>query len=256
MFKLQFMVTADSDVGLRKTTNQDSVLVKHAMTSVGEIVLAVLCDGMGGLEKGELASATVIRRFAQWFDYELPNEISTLNMDVIASKWDLMLKEINVRIQEYGNTHNVSLGTTCSGILFIENHYLIAHIGDTRVYYIGESLQILTTDHTVVGREVGMGLLTHEQAKKDPRRNVLLQCIGASQSIVPQIVQGETARGIYMLCSDGFFHEITENEIISAYRIEDQLDKATMHEKSKHLIELVKTRHEKDNISVILIKVM
>ena len=70
---MKYTVAADTDMGIKKSVNQDSVLVKHAETELGEIVLTVVCDGMGGLDKGELASATVIRGFANWFEQELPD---------------------------------------------------------------------------------------------------------------------------------------------------------------------------------------
>lgn len=58
---VRFVGTADTDIGISKSTNQDSVLIKHASTDKGEALMAIICDGMGGLSKGELASATVIR---------------------------------------------------------------------------------------------------------------------------------------------------------------------------------------------------
>ena len=68
---MHYMVVADTDVGIVKDTNQDSILVKQARYKEKEIVMAIICDGMGGLSKGELASATVIRALAQWFDLSL-----------------------------------------------------------------------------------------------------------------------------------------------------------------------------------------
>ena len=65
---MQFKVAADTDIGIKKQTNQDSVLVKHGKCGLGEVLLAVVCDGMGGLDRGELASASVIREFNGWFD--------------------------------------------------------------------------------------------------------------------------------------------------------------------------------------------
>ena len=88
---MHYMVVADTDVGIVKDTNQDSILVKQARYKEKEIVMAIICDGMGGLSKGELASATVIRALAQWFDNELPKEIDNLNMDVIGGKWSLQI---------------------------------------------------------------------------------------------------------------------------------------------------------------------
>ena len=65
---MHFIATADTDIGISKDTNQDSALIKHAKSDGKEVLLAVVCDGMGGLSKGELASATVVRAFAKWFD--------------------------------------------------------------------------------------------------------------------------------------------------------------------------------------------
>ena len=80
---MHYLAIADTDIGNVKQTNQDSVLIKHGETEKGEILLAVICDGMGGLEKGELASATVIRTFSKWFDEELPHYIKRFEFENI-----------------------------------------------------------------------------------------------------------------------------------------------------------------------------
>ena len=118
---MKYLVVADTDIGIRKQTNQDSLLVKYGNSEVGEVLLAVMCDGMGGLDKGEVASATVIREFARWFQEDLPYELETLDMQVIGGKWSLMLKELNVKIAEYGKKINLRLGTTFTGILLAGN---------------------------------------------------------------------------------------------------------------------------------------
>lgn len=253
---MKFIVTADTDIGIFKDTNQDSVLVKHASTEKGEVLMAVICDGMGGLSKGELASATVVRAFSKWFDEELQFELNTLNMQVIGAKWSLLLKELNSKILEYSNQNGIKgVGTTFSGILFIEDQYVVVHVGDTRVYRIDSALTQLTTDQTFVAREVSRGTMTIEQAKVDKRRNMLLQCVGASKVVEPQVICGETEKGAYMLCSDGFRHNITENEIYESLTPINLLNKNAMHSNTRYLIEQVKNRGEKDNISAIVIKV-
>lgn len=252
---MRFMATADSDIGISKDTNQDSVLIKHAKVDGEEVLLAVICDGMGGLSKGELASATVIRAFAKWFDEELPYELKNVDMQVIGAKWALLLKELNAKILDYSKANGLEgVGTTFSGILFIGNQYVIGHVGDTRVYHIGASLNQLTTDQTFIAREISRGTMTLEQSKTDKRRNLLLQCIGASKVVDPQIICGKTAKGAYMLCSDGFRHEISESEIYESLNPINLMNKDAMHNNARYLIELVKSREEKDNISVLLIK--
>ena len=193
---MRYVATADTDIGISKGTNQDSVLVKHASTEKGEVLLAVICDGMGGLSKGELASATVIRAFSDWFDNELPFELENVDLTVIGAKWSLMLKELNAQILEYSRSNGLEgIGTTFSGILFIDDQYIIGHVGDTRVYQIGSALTQLTTDQTFIAREISRGTITLEQAQTDKRRNLLLQCIGASKAVEPQVIIGKTEKG-------------------------------------------------------------
>lgn len=252
---MRFIATADTDIGIAKNTNQDSLLVKQARTDNDEVLMAIVCDGMGGLSRGELASATVIRAFSEWFDNELPFELENTDMQIIGSKWSLMLKDLNAKISAYGDGIGSSLGTTFSGILFVEDKYVLVHVGDSRIYHIGSSLNQLTTDQTFVAREISRGNMTPEQAKTDKRRNLLLQCVGASKVVEPQIICGNTDKGAYMLCSDGFRHEISEAEIYESLNPVNLMNKEAMHSNVKYLIEQNKQRHERDNISVILVKV-
>lgn len=252
---MHYTATADTDVGIKKQTNQDSILIKHGQCKKGEILLAVICDGMGGLKKGEVASATVVKKFSEWFDSELPFELKNLDMHIIADKWTLLLKDLNMKIAEYGQRDGIRLGTTFTGVLFIDNQYVAVHVGDTRLYQLDSGLKQLTTDHTFVAREIRRGNLTVEQAKKDKRRNMLLQCVGASERMEPEILTGTVQQGAYMLCSDGFRHEISESEIYESLNPVNLINKEAMHNNVKYLIEQVKKRNEKDNISVVLVKV-
>lgn len=253
---MRYIATADTDIGITKDTNQDSVLIKHASFPGGEVLMAIVCDGMGGLSKGELASATVIRSFSQWFDEELPFELEHLDLSVIGGKWAHRLRDLNLRILEYAKSNGVpSMGTTFSGMLLVNDEYVFAHVGDSRIYQIGNGINQLTADQTFVAREIKRGTMTPEQAKTDKRRNLLLQCIGASDVVEPQVQMGKAERGAYMLCSDGFRHEITEKEMFESLNPVNLMNKNAMHSNARYLIDLVKSRNEKDNISVILIKV-
>lgn len=252
---MKYTATADTDIGISKDTNQDSILIKHAAYTGKEVLMAVICDGMGGLLKGEVASATVIRAFAKWFDEELPFELENVNLSVIGGKWVHMLKDLNLKILEYSKaTGTSSMGTTFSGILLAGGEYVFAHVGDTRIYQIKNGISQLTADQTFVAREIQRGTMTLDQARTDRRRNLLLQCIGASDIVEPQVQMGRTEKGAYMLCSDGFRHEITEDEMFESLNPVNLMNKNAMHSNAQFLIDLVKNRNEKDNISVILIK--
>lgn len=115
---MNYFAAASTDIGIVKNTNQDSICIKIAdFEGKGQVVMAVICDGMGGLAKGELASATVIRRCSKWFEKDLPCEILSYSWEELSAEWIQMLKECNQRILEYGKSVDVKLGTTLSAVL-------------------------------------------------------------------------------------------------------------------------------------------
>lgn len=246
-----------TDVGIQKETNQDSLCIEIAQTAVGTVIMAMVCDGMGGLSKGELASASVIKAFKSWFENELPSQLATENKEDIRYRWDRIIKEQNQRIAEYGRNERIQLGTTLTVLLIVDTRFwLIGHVGDTRAYRITDKIELLTEDQTVVNREVQRGNLAPDEAETDPRRNVLLQCIGASKTVEPQYVSGKASLGeVYLLCSDGFRHQITEKEIHEAFLPVAMIHEAIMEHRAKELTELNKQRNEKDNITVVLVKI-
>lgn len=255
---MHYKIAVQTDVGIKKETNQDSCCVKEAVTDRGAILMTAICDGMGGLAKGEVASATLIKTLSVWFEAELPALLATKNpLEEVQYCWNRMIKEQNRTIAAYGKSLKLQLGSTITAMLILENgEYLIAHVGDSRAYSItNTSVRLLTEDQTLVEKEVKQGKLTLEQAEADPRRNVLLQCVGASRVVEPAFYSGTVhADTCYMLCSDGFRHVITDEEIRKAFAPENNETEAQMNAHIVELIELNKFRHENDNITSLLIK--
>ncbi len=247
---------AVTDTGNIKTVNQDSVCLKIAQTEqYGQVAMAVLCDGMGGLDKGELASAEIIRVCENWFHNVLPGEIGRVSLQQISQELDHMVKAQNSRILNYGKSVKFNLGTTLSLLLIMEGEYLILHVGDSRIYEIGERLRQLTEDQTFVVREIKCGRMTPEEAATDRRRNVLLQCVGASKSVAPDILFGKVQEDtVFMLCSDGFRHVLTGQEIYENLSPDVISGEGDIVRNCGYLVDLVKERRERDNISVILLK--
>lgn len=255
---MKFYIATHTDVGIKKDTNQDSYCVLQAETPKGNVLLAIVCDGMGGLESGEVASASIIRAFKNWFCTELPYTLASKTYyDDVKYEWDRLIKTQNQSIAEYGRQHRIQLGSTITAMLFFEDgKYLIGHVGDSRAYKISnKELTILTEDQTVVANEVRLGKLTPEEAERDPRRNVLLQCIGASRIVEPDYIGGLAETGVcYMLCSDGFRHELSEAEIQNAFAPIANGEETQMKKNVVRLIELNKSRGETDNITALLIR--
>lgn len=257
-----FLSAAHSDVGIKKSTNQDSVLIKEALTDYGGVMLAVVCDGMGGLAKGEVASAALIRAFSDWFEKIFPEilyeERQTNGIDrmELENSLNQLVIEVNKKISKYGESFHVAMGTTAALLLLAEDRYYILNVGDSRVYKIDqEKITRLTKDQTFVQKEIDQGNMTEEEARNHPKRNVLLQCVGASEVIIPEFSYGTYEKDeVFMICSDGFRHLISDEEFYKLMNPEQLKTEKNMQDAAVYCTELNKSRQEKDNISVILIR--
>lgn len=181
-------------------------------------------------------------------------------------QWEDIVQTCNRQINGYGRGQAQKMGTTLTVMLLLQDKYYIAHVGDCRVYEMNQGMRRLTRDQTYVAREVALGHMTQEQAKNDSRRNVLLQCIGAGRSVEADFISGKIEENtVYLLCSDGFRHAISKEEMMQFcyYNVNNPLYLKNdtrelikiMNQQLQYLIELNKNRDEKDNISAILIKV-
>lgn len=230
-----------SNVGRTRESNQDSYLIKVASTTLGDVALVAVADGMGGLESGELASAAVIRMLSDWFETKLPTALEAMESSVggfesfVDGQWGGLIQDMNMALIRHGMTEHMNLGTTLTAMLAIGGRYSIVHVGDTRAYELtsAETRQ-LTVDQTFVHREVEAGRLTPEEALTHPRRNVLLQCLGSTKEVVPDLVHGNLDRdAVYLLCSDGFRHVITATELRRRLGPDALTDAAWMAERAR-----------------------
>lgn len=250
---MQYLTAAITTKGISRTTNQDTLLVKHTTLKNKEVVLAIVCDGVGGLSKGEVASQFVTREFDKWFDECIEDELTSVNLKLLALKLSVLLKEINAKLKNMGDSYSQKLGTTFTGLLIIDTEYICIHVGDSRLYKIGENIIQLTKDHTLVEQEVEKGNITPQEARNDKRQNVLLQCVGVSENMEPQVLSGTIEDKYYLLCSDGFRHKLSDEEIKEILTTHKLDSENKMTEIIHNMINLNMKRKEKDNISAILI---
>lgn len=251
---MKYFLAAQTEVGLKKSFNQDSIILKRAKFKGKEVCLGIICDGMGGLSCGEFASKSIVEAFSDWFLYSYSKYESIWDESRMREDIRSIISSENEGLLHYGKEHGIYLGTTVTAFLLAENRFFVWHVGDSRLYKISSSkIFRLTNDHTVIAKEIAEGRLTEKEAKKDPRRNVLLQCIGATSDVNPDMFCGEVEKGdILLLCSDGFRHEISEKEILNMLL---KCDNSKFNEKLRELIDLNLKRKELDNISVALVKV-
>lgn len=243
-----------SDIGIQKETNQDSLLlVQRGQTQDDEAVLAVICDGVGGLKMGERSSAAVVTAFRDWFDERVEELYEQEEPETeLFDDWDNLIQSLHIRLKDYSEKAGFRSGTTVEAVLFMKGRYYICHVGDCRTYIISDTLTQLTTDHTIVQRELTEGKLTPEQARKDSRQSLLLQCVGAGKDVKPDYLSGEVLpHRTFLICCDGFRRKVTEAEIKKSCRYSSKEKK--LHEALEETAQLCMKRKETDNITGILI---
>lgn len=254
---MRYSVVATTDTGTKLSVNQDSYLVKTAHTTLGNVCIALICDGMGGLSEGEKASQAVTSLFDDWFIKEFKNtEDTVVNKSKIDKSIENIFINANNMLLEYGKKKNIRIGTTASVILYIEGEYFIYHVGDTRIYIYSDKLQQLTQDHTLVATKVKNGQLTKQEARQSSEKNILLQCVGVNNLLEIQKYHGSCSNeDVFLLCCDGLYNNLEEIEIRDVMLTQKCVDKNSMQESVNNLVTIVKNRGETDNISGIMIKI-
>lgn len=250
-----FRIAGATNVGNTKDINQDAYLVLRLATCLGEMAFAVLCDGMGGLDSGELASSTVVAAFRKWAVNDLGRVcVAGLSRNLIQQDWTRIVNDCNNRIRKFASKENTRLGTTATAILLTQRQYFIMNIGDSRAYEICDLARLITMDHTWENYMVNNGLLSFEEAHFDKRRNQLTRCIGPNPTVEPEFFFGRTNRAaVYMLCSDGFRHKVSEGEIWRMLRRTGNTDEEAIMKSLEELIRLNMERNERDNITALAI---
>lgn len=252
---MKLVTGAYSDIGISRKNNQDALCILQAESGKQNLCMAIVCDGMGGLSKGELASAVTINEFKDWFEEDFPSILNRASEADIVDIWKMKILDLSDQLKRYGSNNNLLLGTTFSGVLIIDDSFIWIHVGDSRIYHIEkEQMKKLTTDHTVIAREIRNGNMTPEEAKSSKLKGKLTQCIGASRVVEPESGTGVLRKGeTLLLCSDGFYHKFTDKEIAMVQKNNFKNDK----EADQYCFTQVKeamNRNEKDNISVVVIR--
>ncbi|WP_234121609.1 PP2C family protein-serine/threonine phosphatase [Clostridium hydrogenum] len=253
MNRFNLIAGAFSDKGKFKDTNEDNILVKIGEDKSGDFGMFVVCDGLGGLEFGEIASNIAVMKLKKWWEEELAKIIKTKIQNEIPIILSSVLKKINETIIEYGIQRNKKLGTTMSLIFIYGGKYYILHVGDSRIYSVKNGIERLTEDHSYVAYKVKNKMMTQEQARVSPDRHILMQCIGVKREIDIFKKTGILNENeIFIICSDGFYNKLKDEDIKSNILNYD-FDDETLQKAAKKLVQIVRSRGETDNISVILV---
>lgn len=256
---LHFISDMNSDIGTCRRDNQDACCVRTMKIDGYSMVLAAVCDGVGGMQEGGYASRSTIQSLNNWFDYTVSRNIRGKKqeqlMDYLHDEIEQCIRKQNRLLYEYARDKGIRTGTTLTLLAIINQEYITAQIGDSRAYRINHELQQLTEDQSVVAREIREGRLSRKEAKYDKRRSIILQCIGASESLQIDFGSGNVSvEDVFMLCSDGFVHELEDEEIKKLLSPEILVNRASIKRRLTDAVSLVKERGERDNITVVLVK--
>jgi len=246
-------IARHTDTGQLRTRNED------AIASDASIGLAVLADGMGGYNAGDVASQmatlTITAELISGFN-RAHQSGKQVDSEQASSLMSDAVHAANIAIYQVANEQEQceGMGTTLVLSLFVDNRVVIGHIGDSRAYVLrNDQLKQLTNDHSLLQEQIDSGLITLEQAKLATYKNFVTKALGVDPVTDLEINTHNVEVGdLYLLCSDGLTDMLEPYEIETTL-IEGQDDLESL---ANTLIRKANQRGGKDNISVILISVV
>jgi protein phosphatase len=253
--KVPLDVAMLSHPGMVRPHNEDSVFADSASG------LAVLADGMGGYNAGEVASGIAVNVVSDGLQAELASgrELSKVDIQSGLTHAALLLQQqiaaANKGIYEAAQTRPecAGMGTTIVAAVFHGNRVSIGHIGDSRCYRLrGEKFEQLTHDHSLLQEQIDSGQLTPEQAKYSLNKNLVTRALGIEAIVPPDISEYRLeADDVYLLCSDGLT-DMVDTEVL---RTVVERERADLARAAADLVDLANENGGRDNISVILVHV-
>lgn len=220
-----------------RANNQDSLILEQVMTGKGSVVLAVVCDGIGGLKEGEIASGFACEKLQKCFYEEVLLLISKCrNRKTITRCLCRCIYDIAEGLRRYGKSMQEELGTTVSLLLIWKNRYLILHLGDSRVYFL---------------KKKKITQLTHDHRR---RPNMLIKCLGSFAYQMPDIRYGKAMRRTgFLLCSDGFYHFPDKELLAEICNPEEMESEEIIRKRLKELAVYGLKKGEQDNMTAVYV---
>ncbi len=238
-------IYAKTDKGFVRSINQDCFDFEIINEN---FAWAVVCDGMGGTNSGEVASnlaAVSVKKSINenYKDSMTDDEIKDLLTKSIKTANDEILK----KAQE--NKDYLGMGTTIVLAIATDHSVHVAHVGDSRAYFISSGeIEQITTDHSMVQEMVESGEITEEQAKNHPKKNIITRALGVGKDIEVDHATRNFGNGnVLLMCTDGLSNYIDENEIFNYFKRYNRLDLADS------FISRANELGGNDNITVLII---
>jgi len=204
-----------TDIGTARTSNQDSFLNTVLSSNA---VLSVVCDGMGGANAGNIASSMASRVITNYIKRSfVPDMKPSTIKNMLASAIDTANEEIFEAAQRDVSLNG--MGTTAVVALVIGETAYLAHVGDSRAYFVTENAaEQLTRDHSMIQSLVESGHLTVEEARSHPKRNVITRAVGIMEKVDSDYTEKIISNGTLILCSDGVSNVVLPDDFVSAVK--------------------------------------
>jgi protein phosphatase len=247
-------IATATDPGMVRSHNEDSIAVEPA------IGLAVLADGMGGYNAGEVASGIAVAMLATEMRQSL-EQAEAHRTDAAGEPLAAKLirehcgKANNAIYQTAKSQPQYSgMGTTLVVALFFDNRVAVGHIGDSRLYRLREGrFEQMTRDHSLLQEQIDSGMITREQARYSQNKNLVTRAVGIDAEVEVDVHTYDVARGdVYLLCSDGLNDMVLDEDIAETVTTLA----ANLPLAAKQLVQLANDNGGRDNISVILVRVV
>jgi len=240
-----------SDTGPTRPHNEDfigTVVPQTPEEAESRGWLFALADGVGGHEKGEVASHAAVESLLAGFR-------SAAKGDSLAKLMERLVQLANARVFDVGVASGVEgagMATTLVACALRYDRAVVAHVGDSRCYLIrrGE-LKVLTRDHTIASEQARMGLLTAQEAAEADSRHILSRSLGGGLFVGVEVNEYQVFPGdILLLCSDGLHGAVSNSEIAAIVRPDADLNAA-----ARRLVDLANELDGGDNVSVQLVRI-
>ena len=236
-----------TDIGLQRHENQDTFAVERGVAD-GQII-AVVCDGMGGENGGQVASRLAVRTFVEEMRAVLREDMDVQQLREAAA---YCVSKANTAVNRHAVEHAEcrGMGTTLVSAVTCANTAVVCNVGDSRAYRLGGGrAERITRDHSVVEGLVASGNITVEQARTHPNRNLITRALGPEASTACDVYEVTLAPGeALLLCSDGLVVTVQDKEIL-----ETVLRGAVPEESLKQLLQLSRQRGAPDNVTAVLL---
>ena len=197
-----------TDTGRIRSVNQDAFFV------MPDEKIFLVADGVGGHNNGELASRTAMEDIAR---YVKEHPLAAVADDPAASEYfNNLIQSVNSHVYDMAKKNAPGgMATTLVALYLSGDKALAANIGDSRLYLIREgTIRQITEDHTYVNKLLTEGIITREEARSHPDRNMITRAIGAEASVTPDLfVFDVQEKDIFLLCTDGLYNEVREEEL-------------------------------------------